>query len=103
MIRVPVAAALLLVCASLPALAQSLTEKLCIFAAARQMPAIPGLVIMASRIKDTPKDLVSKDGSTTNLMTEIDVNAAGVSATFTFVCATGPGKPVFAQSVGMAR
>jgi hypothetical protein len=85
-----------------PVQAQTLTEKVCIFASAQKLPNIAGLSIAASRIKDLPKDTKQSPGIT-GLMVEIDVRAANQDATFAFVCATAPGKPTFVESMGMSR
>jgi hypothetical protein len=88
---------------ALPAQAQTLTEKLCIFASAQKLPAIPGLSIAATRVKDVPKDAKQAAPGITGLMVEIDVRAANQDATFAFVCATAPGKPTFVESMGISR
>jgi hypothetical protein len=82
--------------------AESVPDKLCIFAAAQKLPAIPGLTIIASRLKPLPPDLQQKQTVNTAGMVEIDVKAAGQDATFTFIC-TANDKLTFAMPVGVAR
>ncbi len=85
-----------------PALAQSdnsLLEKTCILAAAEKLPNIPGMTILASRTK--PRARASKsEPAVTDV--EIDVKAAGLDATYTFLC-TPQGKDVFVLRIGVTR
>lgn len=82
--------------------ADSMNEKLCIFAAAKQLPQIPGLVITRSGTREMPPEH-KKNPGITNLMVEIEVKAAAQDAVFSFVCGFAPGKPHIAIAVGLSR
>lgn len=58
--------------------ASDFQDKLCILNAAPQVPAIPGLAILASRVTAT--------GAAKIKMVEIDIRAAGVDSTLSYVC-----------------
>ncbi len=85
-----------------PALAQSgnsILEKSCVLAAAEKLPNIPGIAIVSSRTK--PRARASKsEPAVTDV--EIDVTAAGLDATYSFLC-TPQGKTVFVVGLGLAR
>lgn len=84
--------------------ADNLSEKACIFAAAQKLPFIPGMTIVAGRVKDLPPELQQKQvsgGSSTRLV-EIDVNAAGQDATYSFVCIAN-GRITIASPMGITR
>jgi|ERR1035437_665497 hypothetical protein len=59
-------------------------DKNCVFAAARQLPVIQGTEIKASRIIPDPNSLQPGAGNTR--FVEIDVAAAGQTATYRFTC-----------------
>ena len=60
------------------------TDKQCIFAAARHIPVIQGTEIKASRIKADPNSKMP--GAPNQRFVEIDVSAAGQNATYLFNC-----------------
>lgn len=69
--------------ASAQAQSPDLSDKLCVNAAARQLPIIQGLVVTASRTKHAgPKESDTK-------VVEIDVRVAGQDTTYGFACAFG--------------
>ena len=78
---------------------QALSARLCIVTAAGQLPPVPGLVIKGSRLRDLPEELRRK-GGTSAVLVELDVSAATVDVTYSFVCAFAPGKPVMVSAVG---
>ena len=100
MIRTAIALTVLLMASA--AHAESVPEKLCIFAAAQKLPAIPGLTIIASRLKPLPPDLQQKQTINTVGMVEIDVKAAGQDATFSFICSAND-KITIAMPIGVTR
>ena len=67
------------------ACAQSIPEKLCIFSAAQKLPSIPGLLIVASRVKELSSEARTK-GAPPSVTVEIDVKAAAQEATYSFIC-----------------
>jgi hypothetical protein len=82
--------------------AQTITEKLCIIAAAQDLPRVPGLEIKASRITAPPPDY-TKNGDITYLGAELDVVAAGQSMTFGFACGTSAQQQTFTRPLGIIR
>lgn len=60
----------------------------CILAAAERLPRIAGISIEASRAIDLPAGTAREPGSFQAII-EIDAKAAGVAATYHFVCAKG--------------
>jgi|SRR5271163_2016705 hypothetical protein len=68
-------------------------QKLCIFESARYLPAVPGLIIVASRAE-------ARAGGK-SFAVEIDIKAAGQEATYRFVCASSDGRTAIIQEVGL--
>ena len=80
---------------------QPLSARLCILTAASKLPPVQGLTIKGSRVRDLPDALSKKsDGGTNAVLVELDVNAAAVDVTYSFICAFAPGKPVMVSAVG---
>jgi hypothetical protein len=76
-------------------------DKLCIFAAAQKLPAIPGIVIVASRVIQAQLGPKATPESSTR-MVEIDTKAAAQDATFQFICVSND-KVTLATPVGVTR
>ncbi len=68
-------------------------QKLCIFESARYLPAVPGLIIIASRAE-------ARAGGK-SFAVEIDIKAAGQDATYRFVCASTDGRTAVIQELGL--
>ncbi len=68
-------------------------QKLCIFESARYLPAVPGLIIVASRVE-------ARAGGK-SFAVEIDIKAAGQDATYRFVCASTDGRTAVIQELGL--
>jgi hypothetical protein len=68
-------------------------QKLCIFESARYLPAVPGLIIIASRAE-------ARAGGK-SFAVEIDIRAAGQEATYRFVCGSADGRTAVVQEVGI--
>ena len=69
-------------------------QKLCIFEFARYLPAVPGLIIVASRAE-------ARAGGK-SFAVEIDIKAAGQEATYRFVFrASSDGRTAIIQEVGL--
>lgn len=80
---------------------QPLSARLCILTAASKLPPVQGLTIKGSRVRELPDALRRKtDGGTNAVLVELDVNAAAVDVTYSFICAFAPGKPVMVSAVG---
>jgi hypothetical protein len=79
--------ALMAILLATTASADTISEKSCIFGAAQKLPVIPGITIVASRLKDTPPEDMPKQvrGARPPQIIEIDVTAAGQDATFSFL------------------
>jgi hypothetical protein len=80
------AVALLALSVATAAFAEPTHEKQCIFAAAQRLPIIPGMSIVASRIKPIPVEHQRREWPDGATMVEIDVNGAGQEATYGFIC-----------------
>jgi hypothetical protein len=65
----------------------------CIFAAALQLPRIPGLVIESSRSEPLPSGIVKPIKGVSQRLVYISVHAAAQRATFRFVCGLKTGLP----------
>jgi hypothetical protein len=68
-------------------------QKLCIFESARYLPAVPGLIIVASRAE-------ARAGGK-SFAVEIDIKATGQEATYRFVCGSSDGRTAIIQEVGL--
>lgn len=82
--RLVLIASLLIAATAAYAQPADVNDKLCIFAAARQIPVIQGTEIKASRIKADPNSKMP--GAPNQRFVEIDVSAAGQTATYVFNC-----------------
>lgn len=77
-------------------------RKLCIFRSAEALPKVPGIIISAARVVSGPTSETEIPAATTAyandpgrknrsiIVVELDIAAAGQSATFTFGCSYGP-------------
>jgi hypothetical protein len=81
-----------------PVLAQDGPSKLCIVAAAEQLPKVPGIAIVASRTKSE-----RPEGGVPMMSVELDVKIAAIDATYSFLCGTPQGRPVRAKMLGLIR
>lgn len=85
------------------ALAQSVDDKRCIFAAAQKLPNLPGLTVATSRIVELSKEVTGRLAREQNWRgVEITVKAAAQDATFNFVCGIN-GSVVLAEPLGIVR
>jgi hypothetical protein len=84
--------------------AETISEKACIFAAAQKLPFIPGMTVIASRVKELPPELQQKQagGGSSTKMVEIEVNAAAQDATYSFICIAN-GRITLATPMGITR
>ena len=78
--------------------AQTVAEKLCILGAAQKLPPVPGLVIAGSKVTAPPKE-ISLSG---DVGVELSVKAAGVDATFSFICRMSSGSATV-QALGVTK
>jgi hypothetical protein len=91
-----------------PVRAETQDEKSCIIAAAQKLPNIPGLLIKSSSAKEFSKADLQRSGAQPtaadqrSYLVEIDVRAAAVDVTMSFVCAVGP-RAVVAAPLGQPR
>ncbi|MFK4538028.1 hypothetical protein ABIA00_006211 [Bradyrhizobium ottawaense] len=84
--------------------AETLQERSCIMAAAIKLPAVPGLAITASRMKDAPPDEKQRQaGATFGGVVELDVRAAGQDSTFGFYCLSSEKTGPLVTSLGLIR
>ena len=60
------------------------------------------MTIAASRIGPLPAGLKPTPGITF-VVVDIDFNAAGLAATYRYLCSTAPGKPVFTDFMGIVE
>lgn len=68
-------------------------DKFCIFESARYLPAVPGLIIVASRAEAKPGGR--------SFAIEIDIKAAGQEATYKFICVSPDGRSAVVQMNGL--
>jgi hypothetical protein len=72
----------------------NVVEKGCIFEAAKKLPVVQGLVILASSTRPMPPALLARPEnqnmppSVTQMIVSLDIQAAAVTATFEFMCGT---------------
>jgi hypothetical protein len=84
--------------------ADIVSDKSCIFAAAQKLPFIPGMTVIAGRVTELPPELRQKQvgGGSSTRMVEIDVNAAALDATYSFICIAN-GRITIASPMGIIR
>lgn len=109
MIKVRVIAFAATLCAPILALANnpSIAEKVCIFEAAKRLPAIPSLQIVASSTRPVPPDVLGKSQfqdmpGVTTMVVSLEVKAAAQTATFDFICGSNSVGTV-AESIGITK
>ena len=85
--------------AKLAAMPQQELEKNCILTAAQKLPRIPGIEIIKSEALPVSPESKPEPGIFQRIVV-IDIKAAGQEAKYSFVCATGPGKPYFVVPIG---
>ncbi|MCP1758037.1 hypothetical protein [Bradyrhizobium elkanii] len=87
-----------------PGIAETLPERSCIVAAAAKLPTIPGLAIIASRMKSVPINEKEKlSGIQAGGVVEIDAKAAGQDVTFGFYCTSSSKTAPMVTSLGLLR
>lgn len=84
--------------------AETLQERSCIMAAAVKLPAVPGLAVVASRMKVAPLDEKQRQaGATFGGVVELDIKAAGQDSTFGFYCLSSDKTGPLVSALGIIR
>ena len=70
--------------------ADEAADKDCVDAAARRAGAVPGAVVKASRVRQTPP-IIGVPNHDPSLTLEVEIISSSINATYVYICKPNPG------------